>query len=143
MLSLLNILKLIATLRGPAKIVYEEIENYFNEQQQRKVKAIVKAFPKKYTTSELNKLYQTNKQEFNRLYKLSTDEFFRKYIEEQADHKKAQKLIVELQADINEMREKIKYLMKEEQKYRNEIRWLKDEIKILEDVVYKWKKKSA
>lgn len=105
----------------------------------KKIKAILEVYKNRYAEEQLKNMYEENRKEFNRLYKLASDEFFRKYIEEQANHKKAQDMITTMQTRINDMYEKYNKLKGKEEKHQKEITELKNEIELYEDILLNWK----
>ncbi|MFH1810004.1 MAG: hypothetical protein ABIJ09_14760 [Pseudomonadota bacterium] len=109
-------------------------------EREKEKRAIQEAFPGKYSEAELEDLRENNPKEFKRLYKLASDEFFRKYVEEQAEHKKAQELIQQLQERLNMMRERLTKLEKKEEKHKKEIDELREHVKMYEDIFNQWKK---
>jgi hypothetical protein len=115
------------------------IKYLISEQKTKKIKAILQVYSTTYTEDQLNDLYKNNITEFNRLFKLSSDEFFRKYVQEQADHKKAQELIIELQKRIQSMEMRLTIMMEKQNKYNREIELLKEEIKFYEENLNIWK----
>jgi len=109
----------------------------------KKIKAIIQTYGDKYSEEELKDIYKNDKSEFNRIFKLASDEFFRNYIEEQANHKKAQELIKTLQNRINDMSKKYSKLKENEKKHIDEINELKNEIELYEDILANWKKEGG
>lgn len=119
------------------------IKPFVELQRKKKIRAIMEGFPGRYNEHELDAMSRDNRQEFNRLFKLASDEFFRKYVQEQADHKKVQILVIELQKRIEAMRERVAAMEKKEGKHREEIEILKEEIKIYEETFNSWQGKAA
>jgi len=105
----------------------------------KKIKAILEVYGIRYTEDQLKNMYKEDRKEFNKLYKLASDEFFRRYIEEQANHKKAQEMIVTMQKRINDMYEKYNNLKEKEDKHQKEITELKNEIELYEEILRNWK----
>ena len=131
----------LGLLVGPV-LWYTVIKYILKEQKDKKIQAVLDVYPNRYTKRDLELLYEDNKQEFTRLFKLSSDEFFRKYVNEQADHKKAQEIIRELQKRIYSMQERIRTLSEGEQKHKDDIEKLKNEISVYEDIFNNWRKKA-
>ncbi|MBE2226868.1 MAG: hypothetical protein IAE93_05985 [Ignavibacteria bacterium] len=119
------------------------IELLIKYNRDKKIKAILEVYEKRYTEMDLKQMYKDNRKELNRLYKLASDEFFRKYIEEQANHKKAQELIVMLQKSINDMKLKLDKLLEKEEKHKKEIDELNNEINEYEDILKSWNEIGA
>jgi succinate dehydrogenase flavin-adding protein (antitoxin of CptAB toxin-antitoxin module) len=119
------------------------IKYFIDEQKKKKIRAIMDGFAGRYNEDQLNEMYVNNKQEFNRLFKLSSDEFFNKFIQEQADHKKAQEIIVLMQQRIVDMKGRLDYMKKREDKHKSEIEMLRDEIRTYEEILDDWKRKAA
>jgi len=110
------------------------------KQKEKKIKAILSAFGNQYSEEQLNNLYSENYNEFKRLYLLASNESFRKYIKEQSEHKKAQEIIIRLQNQINEMREKLNLLLAKEKKNQKAIAELQKEIELYDEMLKQWEK---
>ena len=121
-------------------IWYWLVSMYLKKQLFKKIDAILNSFPGKYTRETLETLSIENPKELNRLYKLASDEFFRKFVQEQANHKKAQELIVLLQQRIEIMKDRCKELEKKAKTYDKRISALEEEIQLFEEILSKWKK---
>jgi hypothetical protein len=118
------------------------IKHFLEIQKQKKIKAVLNSFSGKYTEDDLLNLYKNDRKEFNRLYKLASDEFFRKYIKEQADHKKAQEIIKILQTRIEEMKQRLRFMEEKGKKYREDIEKLKEDINLYETILSGWKQEA-
>lgn len=126
----------------PAGLVVILLKLHRDKEQKKQKKAILETFSGKYNSVQLDRLIKNNKKEFRRLYKLSSDEFFRRYIKEQADHVKAQELIVELQRRIDRMNARLVILEKRNWKNKNEIQYLRHDIQMYEEICNSWQRVS-
>jgi hypothetical protein len=127
---------------GPS-VTWVAIKLILDLQRDLKIKAIMDAFPGKYSHLQLSEMHKRNRSEFNRLFKLASDEFFRKYVQEQEEHLKAQQLIVNMQKRIDKMRQHLEVVQRKESRHRTEIEMLKVELQIYEDVLGSWQRKAA
>lgn len=142
--NLAKLLEIIVPGPPPVWAVWAVLIKPIIEQQKtQKIKAIMDANPNKYSEEELNLLYKNNRPEFIRLFKLASDKSFRKYVREQADHKKAQDLILKMQERISEMNQGLEYMKTKEKNYGSDIALLKEEIKTYEDILSTWKAEVA
>lgn len=114
---------------------FEKFTDYLVKEKNRKIKAILNIYSNKYSETQLQELFVTNKKEFNSLYKLASNEFFREYIKEQTEHKKAQEIIVRLQTEIENLKSILKKLNQNAEKHSEEIEYLKQEINGYEEIL--------
>ena len=119
------------------------IAHFAKGQRKKKIQAILSVFGSQYDEAQLDWMADKDSREFNRLFKLASDDFFRKYVQEQAGHRKAQQLIRDLQSRIDSMRERMQSLERKASKHQGEILQLKQDIEVYEQVFESWQKAAA
>jgi len=123
-------------------IIVGLIKWYSGRQVRKRISAVQDSFDGKYTEKQLEELAAKNPKELKRLFKLSSDEFFKNYIQEQTEHRKAQNLIKTQQQRIDGMRSMLTKIMQKDEKNKERITQLTDEIAIYEDVLTGWRKED-